>query len=445
MGSPERALTEPTAAGANGGSRRVGRVAIALIAGLVVGITVSRVGIPWLSRSVALLEPVGSIWVNAIRMTIVPLVVALLLGAVARGGESHGVGRLGGVAFATFVALHIGAAVLALVTVPAVMARIPVDPASVARMQAEASAASVATAEQIRTLPSFGQWLAGLAPANVIRAAADGAMLPLIVFTLLFALALRRITPDRREQVLRVFDGVGDAMLEIVRWLIALAPIGVFTLVASTSARLGASLVGAFGYYVVGYVALLLVLTLVICVIGALGGGVGLPRFFRAGVPAQAVAFSSSSSLASLPALIDSAGRLGVPPTQAGFVLPLAVSSFKVANAVAWLTGTMFLARLYGVPLGVSEYLTVVASSIALSFATPGVPNGGFLLLAPVLASVGVPAAGVALLVAVDAIPDLFATVANVSGDFAAASIVRSWAAREPATVLEGRLTPNAS
>jgi Na+/H+-dicarboxylate symporter len=172
---------------------------------------------------------------------------------------------------------------------------------------------------------------------------------------------------------------------------------------------------------------------------------VRLPRFFRAGLPAQAVAFSSSSSLASLPALIDSAGRLDVPPSQAGFVLPLAVSSFKVANAVAWLTGTMFLARLYGVPLGVSEYLTVVASSIALSFATPGVPNGGFLLLAPVLASVSVPAAGVALLIAVDAIPDLFATVANVSGDFAAAAIVRRWAAREPAAVLEGRLTPNAS
>ena len=430
-------MTEPNAERANAGSRRVGRVAIALIAGLIVGISVSRAGIPWLSRAVALLEPIGSIWVNAIRMTIVPLVVALLLGAVARGGESQGVGRLGGIAFGTFVALHIGAAVVALLTVPAVMSRLPVDAASVARMQAEASAASAATAEQMRTLPSFGQWLAGLAPANVIRAAADGAMLPLIVFTLLFALALRRITPDRRDYVLRVFDGVGEAMLEIVRWLIALAPIGVFTLVASTSARLGASLVGAFGYYVVGYVALLLVTTLVICVIGALGGGVGLPRFFRAGLPAQAVAFSSSSSLASLPALIDSARRLGVPPAQAGFVLPLAVSSFKVANAVAWLTGTMFLARLYGVPLGVSEYLTVVASSIALSFATPGVPNGGFLLLAPVLASVGVPAAGVALLIAVDAIPDLFATVTNVSGDFAAAAIVRRWAARAPAPVLE--------
>ncbi len=309
-------------------------------------------------RAVALLEPVGSIWVNAIRMTVVPLVVSLLLDAVARGGESHRVGRLGGLAFGTFVSLHVVSAVVALLVVPAVMTRVPVDPVSAMRLPAIRPPRARRRRSSSRTLPGFGQWLARLAPANPIRAAADGAM-PLIVFTLLFALALRRITPDRRDPVLRVFDGVGAAMLEIVRWLIALTPIGVFTLVASTSARLGASLVGAFGYYVLAYVAFLLVLTLVVCVIGALGSGVALTRFFRAGLPAQAVAFSSSSSLASLPALIDSAGRLNVPASQAGFVLPLAVSSFKVASAGVWLTGTMFLARLYGVPLGVTEYVTV--------------------------------------------------------------------------------------
>ena len=146
----------------------------------------------------------------------------------------------------------------ALAVVPALMSSVPVDAASVARLQADATAASAATTEQVRALPGFGQWLAGLAPANVIRAAADGAMLPLIVFTLLFALALRRITPDRRDHVLRVFDGIGAAMLQIVRWLIALAPIGVFTLVAPTTARLGVSLAGALGYYVLMYSAMMI-------------------------------------------------------------------------------------------------------------------------------------------------------------------------------------------
>lgn len=418
-------MSEPNVASRSTGTRHVGRVVVALFAGLILGIVVARAGVPSLSRAVAMLEPIGTIWVNAIRMTIVPLVVALLLGAVSRGGDGAGVGRIGGLSFAVFIGLHLCAAAVVLVVVPAIMTRLPVDPASVARLQADAAAASAATSEQVRTLPGFGQWLAGLAPANVVRAAADGAMLPLIVFTLLFALALRRITPDRRESVLQVFDGVGGAMLEIVRWLIALAPIGIFTLVAPTAARLGVSLAGALGYYVIAYVAVMILLAAVFCVAGALGGRVSLPRFLRAALPAQAVAFSSSSSLASLPALIDSADRLGVPQPIAGFVLPLAVSSFKVVIGGSWLVGTIFLGRLYGVPLGVADYFTIVAAGMALSFATPGVPNGAFLLLAPLLASLGLPPAGVALLIAVDAIPDLFATASNVTGDFAAVSIVR--------------------
>jgi len=421
----DAASPEPAAPKPSSGSRHLSRVVIALVAGLIVGIAAARIGNPVLSRAVTLLEPVGAIWVNGIRMTVVPLVVSLLLGAVARGSEAQRVGRLGGFAFGAFIALHLIAAGVAIALVPTLLSMLPMNAGAAAQLQAEASAASVVTSEQLRSLPGFGQWIASLAPANVVRAAADGAMLPLIIFTLLFALALRRITPERRGNVLRVFDGVGAAMLEIVRWLIALAPLGVFTLVAPTAARLGLSLAGALGYYALVYVAMMLVTTVVLCIAGALGGGVSLGRFVRAALPAQAVAFSSSSSLASLPALIDSAERLDVPQPVAGFVLPLAVSSFKVVIAASWLTGTLFLAHLYGIQLGIVDELTIALSAIALSFATPGVPNGAFLLLAPVLASFGIPAAGVALLLAVDAIPDLFATMANVTGDFAAVAIVR--------------------
>ena len=404
-------------------TRRVGRVAVALILGLIVGIGVASLGQPVLSRAVALLEPVGAIWVNGIRMTVVPLVVALLLRAVARDSEAA-IGRTGGLAFGVFVALHIVAAIVALAIIGPLMSGLTIDPASAARLQADASAATTATNEQVRALPGLAQWVTSLAPANVVRAAADGAMLPLIVFTVLFGLALRRIPSDRRDAVLRVVDGIGAAMLQIVRWLIALAPVGIFTLVAPLAARLGLSLAGALGYYVVAYAVGMLALATVLMIVGALGGGVSPMRFIRAALPAQAVAFSSSSSLASLPALVDSSTRIGIPPALGGFVLPLAVSSFKVGSAVAWVIGTTFLARLYGVELSVADQLTVVASAIALSFATPGVPNGAFLLLAPLLASVGLPASGVALLIAIDSIPDLFATMTNVTGDFAAASIV---------------------
>ena len=407
-------------------TRRVGRVVLALILGLAVGLAVAAARQPVLARGVALLEPIGAIWVNAIRMTVVPLVVALLLRAVARDADAR-VGRMGGVAFASFMALHVVAAVVALAIVPPIMAGLAIDSASAARLQADAASASAATTDQVRALPGLGQWVASLAPANVVRAAADGAMLPLIVFTVLFGLALRRISAERRGAVLGVVDGIGSAMLEIVRWLIALAPVGVFTLVTPLAARLGLSLAGALGYYVIAYIAVMVALAVALCVAGALGGGVSPIRFVRAALPAQAVAFSSSSSLASLPALVDSAARLGVPSSLGGFVLPLAVSSFKVASAVAWLTGGTFLARLYGVELGVADHLTIVASAVALSFATPGVPNGAFLLLAPLLASVGLPASGVALLIAIDSIPDLFATLTNVTGDFSAVALVNRW------------------
>jgi Na+/H+-dicarboxylate symporter len=400
---------------------------IALIAGLGVGMGVAYIGNTTLIKAVSLIEPVGAIWVNAIRMTVVPLVVSLLMAAIARGTEGREVGRLGGLSFGAFMLLNGCAVIVALVAVPPIMSAVPVDAASVAKLQADAAAASMTMNEQVRALPGIGQWIASLAPVNVVKAAADGAMLPLIVFTVLFALALRRITPERRDNVMRVFDGIGEAMLQVVRWLIALAPIGVFTLVAPTAARLGLSLAGALGFYVVAYCGMMALNGLVVGIVGALGSGYGLGRFFRAALPAQAVAFSSSSSLASLPALIDSAAKLGIPQRVAGFVLLLAVSSFKVGMAPAWLTGTLFLAHLYGVPLGIGEYLTVVATAVALGFATPGVPNATFLLLIPLLASVNVPAAGVALLIAVDSIPDLFATTGNVTADLAAASLVQRW------------------
>ena len=265
---------------------------LALLLGLAVGLAVAAARQPVLSRAVGLLEPIGAIWVNAIRMTVVPLVVALLLRAVARDADAS-VGRMGGVSFASFVALHIVAVVVALVVVPPIMAGLSIDAGAAARLQAEATAATSATTDQVRALPGLGQWVASLAPANVIRAAADGAMLPLIVFTVLFGLALRRISPERRGAVLAVIDGIGSAMLEIVRWLIVLAPIGVFTLVAPLAARLGLSLAGALGYYVVAYIVAMLALALALCVAGALGGGIAPITFVRAALPAQAVAFSS--------------------------------------------------------------------------------------------------------------------------------------------------------
>jgi proton glutamate symport protein len=147
--------------------------------------------------------------------------------------------------------------------------------------------------------------------------------------------------------------------------------------------------------------------------------------FARAALPAQSVAFASSSSIASPPALVDGAERvLEVPKRVSGFVVPLSVSMFKIAAPVSWTMGASFVAWFYGIPLGLGALATIAFASIILAFAAPGVPRGGFLVLAPLFVSIGLPVEGIGILIAVDAIPDIFATVLNSTGYLAATAIV---------------------
>lgn len=401
------------------------RVLIGLVAGLVLGIGISASRNASLISATSLLEPVGTLWVNAIRMTVIPLVVSLLIVGLASNADVGAVGRVGGRSLLVFVGLLVASALFVLAVARPAFAWLRIDPGATAMLRARAATAAAQTAEGLRSLPTFAHWIAELVPTNPVRAAADGAMLPLIVFTLAFALAITRIAPDMRRLLVRFFQAIADAMLVLVRWIIALAPIGVFALILPAAARLGVTAAGAIGYYILVAAVTYLAFTLLLYVVALLVGGTPLTRFARAVFPAQVVAFSSSSSLASLPALIDGAERgLALPPAITGFVLPLSVSTFKVAAPMVWTVGTMFLARFYGIELSWPQLATVTATAVATSFSTPGVPHGAFLLMAPTLVSVGVPAEGVGMLIAVDAIPDIFATMLNVTGDLTAATIV---------------------
>ncbi len=206
--------------------------------------------------------------------------------------------------------------------------------------------------------------------------------------------------------------------------MIFVAPVGIFALIVAASTRAGVALAGATAYYIVAISAAFVLYALLIYPIATIFGRVPLGWFTRAVLPAQAVALSSSSSLASLPALVEGSRAMLLPIEVSGFVLPLSVSTFKAATPVSWLVGTLFIAKLYGVSLSTTAIVTIVLTSIVLSFTIPGVPQGSQLLLAPVLASYGVPAEGVALLIAADTIPDLFGTMSNVTADLVAATVV---------------------
>jgi proton glutamate symport protein len=411
-----------------------GQVLAALALGLALGVAVALSHDPSLLRLAEAIEPVGVMWVNALRMTVIPLVVSLLITGIADRGTAS-VGQLGVRALLAFAILIGAMAVLALLTVPWSLNWLQVDAAASAAMRAGVSVSSAQTAAAIHDAPGMREWLVSLVPTNPIQAAVNGALLPLIVFSLLFGLALSRLETELAEPVLRVFRALGESMLMLVRWVSVLAPLGVFALIVPTAARLGASAVGALGYYVVvAYVITGAGILLMYPIIAFLGR-VPLRTLARALLPAQVVAFGTSSSIAALPALIDGADRtLRMSAPVRGFVLPLAVSAFKVGSPISKMLGALFLARLYGVDVTVTQMLSLVVVSVLLSVSTPGVPHGWLIVLAPMLASVGIPPEGIGLLMAVDVLPDMIWTTLNATGYMGAAVIVERWTVGRPAS-----------
>ena len=397
------------------------RVLAALAVAVALGAGVALSGNAEALRLADLVAPLGALWVNAIRMTVIPLIVSLLITGVSSAAGSA-IGRIGGKTIGVFVLLSSG---MAVVMIPLIRLAFTMMPAPGGGLTLPAGAAEaahdVAASGQVQT---FAGWLTSLIPTNPIAAAANGAMLPLVLFTLLLAVALSRMEGAPRDAVLSFFRGIADAMLTLVRWIILLAPVGVFALVLPLASRAGASLVGAIGFYIVAYSLGCVVATLLLYAAVAATGRVKIARYAKALLPAQLIAFSSSSSIASLPALVESAERIDVPASVTGFVLPLAVSTFKVAGPVSWATGALFVSRFYGVPLGASGLASVALASVFLTFGVPGIPRGAFIMLTPLFAAIGLPVEGIGILIAVDAIPDTFATVLNVSGHMAAVTIV---------------------
>jgi proton glutamate symport protein len=400
-------------------SRESNRVLLALLLAVALGAVISKSGNAGWLRAADLVSPLGVLWVNAIRMTVIPLVIALLITGVSSAAGSA-IGRLGARTVAAFVLLGSFMAVTMMPLLAAAFALMPVpNPRPELPPGAAEAARQLAAGSEAQT---FASWLTGLIPANPISAAANGSMLQLVLFTVLFAVALSRV--NGRAPVLGFFAGVADAMLLLVRWIIWLAPAGVFALVLPLAARAGAALVGAIGFYIVVYSLGCILAMLLLGLVAALAGRIPVASYARALLPSQLIAFSSSSSIATLPSVVRSAEQLEIPAPVAGFVLPLAASLFKVAAPVSWAAGALFVGKLYGVPLGYSGLLAVAFVAVFLSFGVPGIPRGAFILLTPLFVALGLPVEGIGILIAVDAIPDTFATALNVSGHLAAAAVV---------------------
>jgi Na+/H+-dicarboxylate symporter len=389
-------------------------------AGIALGLS-ARVGPPWLGPIIDALAVIGTLFINAIRMTVIPLVIGMLISGLGSASGSTVLAGLGSRAL-LLIMLPVSAAIFAMAVGLPLLGLVSVDPAAMAALRQTASLGAAGAA----ATPTVSSWLIDLVPSNVFKAAADGALLPLIVFTIGFGLAVSRIAEDRRRALTTFFGGLADAMLTIVRWIVAFAPLGVMALTAPIAARLGITVAGLLANYILITVLMtLLALALIVYPMASIAGGIPIGRFARACIPAQSLAISSRSTMATLPAMMDAATSLGASDAVVAVVIPLAATMLRVGAAVGQMVAVLFAARLFDVTLSPVQLFAVLITTIFTTVASPGVPGGSIIVMTPVLVAAGIPAGAIGILLGADAIPDMVRTMANVTGGIAAATIVR--------------------
>ena len=397
------------------------RVLTGLAAGAVIGLLLAGWNETAALQVANVVQPIGKLWLNALQMTVVPLVLALVVVGVNTASDAAASGRIARRAIVTFLLILTGGALFAALAAPLVFSLFPHNPALVVALDH----ASVPAAAQ--AAPNWIDTLVAIVPSNAIMAAAQSAMLPLVVFALFLGFALTRIAPARRAMLVEFFQAIADAMIVIVRWVLWVAPLGVFALILSVCARSGLGMLSALGVYVLVECLLYLSVTVMMLPVALFFGGERLRRFVPALVPAQVVAISTQSSLASLPAMLESADRrLGYPRQVAALVLPMAVSLFRLTSPVQYVTSAVFIAWAYGVDLSTAQLLAGALLAVVISLGSVGLPGQVTFVATnlPVAQAMGLPLSPLGLMLAVDTIPDALATLGNVTGDLAATSVV---------------------
>lgn len=250
--------------------------------------------------------------------------------------------------------------------------------------------------------------------------------MPLLLFTGLFALAVTRLPPERHLLLTNVFQALAEAMMQLVRWVLVATPVGVFALTYVLALKTGASTGGILGAYVVIVSLIMILFTILLYPVTVHAGRTTIRDFARGVAPAQLVAISTRSSIASLPALIEGGrDRLRLPSAATSFLLPLSVSVFKVNRPISAVVKLMLVAHLYGVHLAPTTLVMFLATVILLSFTAPGIPQSGpgFKTI-PAYIAAGVPIEGILVLEAIESIPDIFKTLLNVTGDMSVATLL---------------------
>ncbi|MEQ1497363.1 MAG: dicarboxylate/amino acid:cation symporter [Novosphingobium sp.] len=387
-----------------------------LVLGFAVGILLQ--GTPVLAQIMVFAEPAGQLWLRALQITILPLVIGLVYTGISQTLAAAGGGKLARRAVALFFAVLLAAGAMSAIVVPMLLEFSPIPPRAVAALGGAASDAG--------TVPGFSQILLAMMPENIFAAAASGAMLPIVLFVAVFAVAATRIADAARRQLAAVFEGLAAAMMVVIGWVLALAPIGVFGLAAAVAANSGTDAISALAHYILIVSAAGLVVTLGGYAIAVLIARQPLGDFARAMLPVQAVALSTQSSLACLPAMLAATRKLGVREATADFVLPLAVAIFRGTSPAMNMGVAIYAAYLTGTPLSPFVLAVGVGVAFLVSLSSVSLPGTlSFIIsVGPIANAMGVPIAPLALLVAVEILPDLMRTLGNVTMDVAVTAAV---------------------
>ncbi|KQN90522.1 sodium:dicarboxylate symporter [Sphingomonas sp. Leaf231] len=392
------------------------RILSSLLIGLSAGVALAAFAPGAVPGTIAVAEPVGTAWLHGLQMTIAPLVVSLLVTGVAATAEAAKAGRLAGRAITLYVAFLFASATIAALVTPLILAIVPLPAASAAALRG-----ALVGAGPVPAVPPLGEFFAGIVPTNIVHAAANDAFLSLIIFTLVFAFAIARIEAEGRALLVRFFTALRDAMLVVIDWVLWIAPAGVFALALVVGARAGSGAFGALVHYILVVSSVGVIVTLLAYPVARFGGGVPLTRFARAALPSQAVAISTQSSLASVPAMIEGARGLDVPVETAGVTLPLAVAIFRVTGPSMNLAVAIYVATWFGVALSPATLAIGVVVATLTSLGSVSLPGTVSYVsaIAPIAGTIGAPVAPLGLLVAVETIPDIIRTVGNVTMDLA--------------------------
>lgn len=409
------------------------RVLIALLAGLSLGAAAAAFGGPDVKRAIELFESIGGLWLNSLRMTVVPLIFAVLVTGIASVADAAATGRLAVKTLVWIIGLLIFGACYTVVFANGLYAVWPLAQAGVVALKAGATAAP----DLVRQAPSFIGFVKGLAPQNAIKAASEDSILPLVVFATFFGFAVTRLPDARRQGLLEFFQSIGDAMVTIVRWVLLVAPLGVFALGLGVGLRAGIGAAGVIAHYVAAISLANLGMTAIAYLLALFVGRVPLGVWARSVAPVQVAAFATQSSLACLPAMIERCrDDLGVPDRVTGLVLPLSVALFRITGPVANLGVALFLLRVYDVHPNAIQMVGALFVTVATSLASVSLPGqiSFFASVSPICMALGLPVDILPILIAVEVIPDIFRTVGNVTADMGLSVILARGEVKTAAT-----------